>query len=225
VDSPVIALEISRDEGDIEAVLHRTDATKDDAARKRASEAAKTETRANSIDLLFIPIYAFCIWSFARLFTVRTRLLTLAILATALFDYLEDWRIYQALAGQNPQIFIPSLVKWGLLGLVLISVSVILVRSASPVYAFSTKRLMAIGYFASGALALLDVAFGEWIGYSHIAVGVGVFGVLVLANVVGLLGPYLTIPGLQQTYVENFCERRKKETNGSLTAVRGERTN
>jgi hypothetical protein len=84
---------------------------------------------------------------------------------------------------------------------------------------------MAIGYFASGALALLDVAFGEWIGYSHIAVGVGVFGVLVLANVVGLLGPYLTIPGLQQTYVENFCERRKKETNGSLTAVRGERTN
>lgn len=224
VDSPVIALEISRGAGDIEAVLHRSDAKKGGKPAEKAAAAAQSETTANYLDLVFIPLYAFFLWSLARVFTTRTRMLTLAILATAIFDYLEDWQIHQALMGQDPQIYIPSLVKWGLLGLVLIALSAILVRSDSPVYALSTKRLMAIGFFVSGALVLLDVALGEWIGYSHIAVGVAVFGALMLANAVGFLGPHLAIPGVQQTYVEDFCERRKKETDSSLTAVKGERT-
>lgn len=241
VDSPVIALEISRGGEDIEAVLHRSETKSEKAfamgtaTAKQAAAAKETACKrqaaadsmawANQLDLVFIPLYAFFLWSLARVFTSRTRLLTLAIVAAAVFDYLEDWRIYQALNGQDPAIFIPSLVKWGLLGLVFVALGGILLRSVSPAYSLPTKRLMAIGFFVSGFLVLLDVALGSRIGYSHIAFGMDIFALLMLVNTVGFLGHYLAIPGMKQTYVEDFCERRKKETDGSLTAVRGERTN
>jgi hypothetical protein len=219
VDSPVIALEISRDAQDIDAVLHRTD------AEKRRAAAAASLTNVNWLDLIFIPLYGFSIWALARVFATRTRLLTLGILAAMLFDYIEDWEIYRAIAGENPPVYIPSLVKWGLLALVFLLLSRILLRSASPVYTLSTKRLMAIGYFISGALIILDVALGDWIGYSHIPLAMSVFSLLVVVNVVGFLGHYLALPAIKQTFVEHFCDRRKEAKDGSMTAVTGERAN
>jgi hypothetical protein len=218
VDSPVIALEISRDAEDIDAVLHRTD------AEKRAAAAASM-TNVNWLDLIFIPLYGFSIWALARVFETRTRLLTLGVLAAMLFDYIEDWEIYRAIGGENPSVYIPSLVKWGLLALVFLLLSGILLRSASPVYTLSTKRLMAIGYFVTGGLIIMDVALGEWIGYSHIALAMSVFSLLVVVNVVGFLGHYLALPGIKQTFVDHFCDRRKEAKDGSMTAVTGERAN
>jgi hypothetical protein len=214
VDSPVIALEISRGPGDIDAVLHRSD-------REKRAKAVNNMAFVNRLDLVFIPLYAFSIWSLARVFTTKTRLLALAVSAAAVFDYLEDAQIYRALVGENPAIFIPSLIKWGLLGLIFIALSRILLRSDSPVYTLSTKRLLAIGYFVSGALILMDVALGQWIGYSYIGFSMSIFSVLMVVNVVGLLGHYLALPGIKQTFVEHFCDERKKLGDSSLTAVRG----
>src|SRR5580704_4781441 len=211
VASPVLALEISRDADDIEAVLHRAD--------PQAKQAAGFERVSNRLDLIFIPLYAFFFWSMARVFTGRTRLLTLFILGTALFDYAEDWLIFRVLDGENPAIFIPSLAKWGLLGVVLLGTAVILLRSRSPVYSLSTKRLLAIAYFISGMLLLISVAFGVRIGYSLIALAIQLLAFVVVVHVIGFLGHYLAIPGITQKYVENFCEERKKIGKESLIAV------
>ncbi|MGD0297227.1 MAG: hypothetical protein ABSE86_08920 [Bryobacteraceae bacterium] len=211
VASPILALEISRDADDIEAVLHRADPL--------AKQAASFERVSNQLDLIFIPLYAFFFWSLARVFAERTRLLTLFILGTALFDYAEDWQIFRALDGENPAIFIPSLVKWGLLGVVLLGTGIILLRSRSPVYSLATKRLLAIAYFISGLLLLIAVAFGTRIGYSLIALAIQLLAFVVVVHVIGFLGHYLAIPGITQKYVENFCEERKKIGKESLIAV------
>jgi len=215
VDSPVIALEISRGADDIDAVLHGE-------TSKNRGPAEKNMALANDLDLVFIPLYAISIWSLARVFTSRTRLLALGVAAAALFDYLEDWQIYRALDGASPPIYIVSLIKWGFLGLVLIGLGCILVRSRVEIYTLSTKRLMAIGFFVSGGLILIDVGLGQWIGYSHIALGSGIFALLLIANVVGFLGPYLRIQGRETKFVDNFCEERKKPGRGLMTAVRAE---
>jgi hypothetical protein len=217
VDSPVLALELSRSAEDIDAVLHAPD------VEKRA-RAAASMTQVNRLDLIFIPLYGFSIWALARVFASRTGLLTLGIFAAMLFDYLEDWEIYRAIAGENAPVYIPSLVKWGLLGLIFIALSGILLRSDSPVYTLPTKRLMAIAYFVSGALILIDVVMGEWIGYSLIELAMSIFSLLAVVNVVGFLGHYLAIPGIKQIYVDHFCEKRRQAGDDSVKAVTGERT-
>lgn len=211
VDSSGLALQVSRDAADIEAVLHRSEPG---AAR------AVSSVRANNLlDLVLIPIYGFFLWSLARVFTNRTRLLTLFIAGTALFDYVEDWRIFQALDGANPAIYIPSLTKWGLLGIVLIWIGGILLQSRVGVYSVATKRLLGVAYLISGLLLLISVAAGQLIGYSLIELAMLLFSVLAVIQVFGLLGHYLSIPGAAPKYVDNFCEERKKAGKESLRAV------
>jgi hypothetical protein len=217
IDSPVLALELSHGEGDIAAVLHRQDKS------DKGAKALHIMRLGNVLDLVFIPIYAFFLWALARVFADRVPLLTCLIVGTALFDYIEDWQIFRALNGANPAIYIPSLIKWGLLGLTLLFTAVLLFRSASPVYSLPTKRLLGMGYLLSGGLIVLAVALGPWIGYSYIELGIEVFALLVIVNVVGLLGPHFTIAGVSPKYVENFCQERKTAAKGSLTAMEPER--
>jgi len=214
VDSPILALEISHDAADIDLVLRRSSP---DSAR-----AIDFESQSNKLDLVFIPLYAFSLWSLARVFTDRTLFLTLLILGAAFFDYWEDWRIFQALKGENPAIYIPSLAKWGLLGVVLFATGVILLRSKSPVYSLASKRLLFLAYLLSSLLLLISVALGSWIGYSLIALGSAVFAALFVVHAIAFLGPYLAIPGIKPVFVENFCEERKKAGKESLVAVKAE---
>ncbi len=181
VDSPVLALELSHDARDIDSVLHRTSPPKYNAQEANM-------TLLNHLDWVFIPLYAFSLWSFARIFTANTRLLTIAVIATAFFDYVEDFQISRALNGANPAIDIPSLLKWGLLGLVFILMSRILEHSESSTYSLPTRRLLAIGYFVAGVLILTDVLLGHWTGYTHISLGVSLFSALLLMNVIAFIG-------------------------------------
>lgn len=216
VSQPVLALELSHGANDIDAVLHRGEPDK-------APVAKRVMWLGNVLDLVFIPIYAFFLWSAACLFGGAGRGLTLLILGTALFDYLEDWQIFRALDGVNPPIYLASLVKWGLLGLTLLLTAVLLFRSASPVYSLPTKRLLGLAYLASGGLMIAAVSLGQWIGYSYIELGLRVFSFVAVVHLIGLLGPYLSIPGISQKYVENFCEERKRVEKGLLVAVKPER--
>ena len=216
VDSPVLALEMSRNASDIDAVLHRSEP--DNAPR-----AAYIMWLGNVLDLVFIPICGFFLWSLARLFTAHTRLLTSLIAGAALFDYVEDWQIFRALNGLSPAIYVSSLIKWGLLGLVFLFTAVILLRSVSPVYSTATKRLIAIAYLVSGGLIVLSVSLGEFIGYSHIELAMRIFGLVVIVHLIGMFGHYLSIPGISQKYVENFCEERRRAGKESMTAVKPER--
>ena len=235
IDSPILALEISRGGGDINQVLRPGPTPQAEAeecdlgtgdhnptAAACEAQAHDYEFKSNELDLIFIPLYAFFLWSSARVFTQRTRLLALLILGAAAFDYLEDWQIFQALNGMSPAIYVPSLIKWALLGLVLFSTGIILLRSKSAIYSLPTKRLLSIAYFLSGVLLLLAVAFGSWIGYSLIELATTLFSVVLVVHVIGFLGHYVAIPGIQQKFVENFCEERKKAGQESLIAVKAE---
>jgi hypothetical protein len=212
VDSPGIALQISHDATDIDMVLHRSDPD--------AGTAKSALLRNNQLDLVFIPLYAFFLWSLARVFTDRTKLMAGVIIGTALFDYWEDWRIFRALDGSDPAIFVPSLAKWALLGLALIGIGSILIRSTSPVYSVATKGLLGVAYLIAGSLLVVSVAAGEWIGYSLIEAGAALFALLTVVQVIGLLGHYLAIPGMAPDYVDDFCEERKKTGKESLLAVK-----
>ncbi len=216
INSPVLALELSHGASDIDAVLHRPEAN-------NAPLAKHIMWVGNVLDLVFIPLYGFFLWSLARGFTDRIRVLTWLIVGTALFDYLEDWQIFKALDGANPPIYLFSLVKWGLLGLALLLTAVVLLRSASTVYSLPTRRLIAIAYILSGGLIVVAVALGQWIGYSYIEIALEIFAFLAVVHVIGLLGPHFSIAGISQKYVENYCEERKKTGKGSLIAVKPER--
>jgi len=187
VDSPGIALEESHKASDIEAVLHRDDQRVKAEEKQKAKDSLRQNNR---LDLVFIPIYAFFLWSLGRVFRERTPLLTLLILGTAFFDYWEDWRIFRALDGENPAIDIPSLIKWALLALVLLGTGVILMRSVSTVYSLATKRLMGIGYVIAGLLLLIALGGGDELfgyGYSLIEVGALLYAQLTVIQMVGLL--------------------------------------
>lgn len=211
VNSPGLALQISRDAEDIEAVLHRSD--------KESSKAVTSLGWNNGLDLVFIPIYTFFLWSLAKVFTNRTRLLALFIAGTGLFDYLEDVQIFRALGGENPPIYLPSLAKWGLFGIVLIWIGGIFLRSRIPVYSVATRRLLGMAYLISGLLTLIAVIGGQLIGYSLIELALLLFSALAVIQVFGLLGHYLSIPGATPKYVDDFCNERKKTGKESLRAV------
>ena len=157
VDSPVVALELSRGQRDIDKVLHRRHT--ESPTTPKSNPAVQNMALLNWLDLAFIPLYTFSIWSLARVFATRTRRLAILVAGVAVFDYLEDGQIFRALAGQNPPIFIPSLIKWGLLGVVFLVLSRILLISKSAVYRLPTKRLMAIAYFAAGVVILARRGF------------------------------------------------------------------
>lgn len=211
VNSPGLALQISRGAEDIGIVLHRSE--------PGAAKAVASLGWNNGLDLVLIPIYAFFLWSLARVFTNRTRLLTIFIIGTALFDYLEDAQIFRALGGENPAIYLPSLAKWSLFGIVLVWIGVIFLRSKIPVYSVATRRLLGLAYFISGLLILISVTAGQFIGYSLIELGMLLFSALAVIQVFGLLGHYLSIPGATPKYVNDFCNERKKAGKESLRAV------
>ena len=95
INSPVLALELSHGASDIDAVLHRPEPN-------NAPLAKHIMWVVNVLDLVFIPIYGFFLWSLARVFTARIRVLTWLVVGTALFDYLEDWQIFKALERRQP---------------------------------------------------------------------------------------------------------------------------
>jgi hypothetical protein len=214
IGTPVLALELARNSDEIDAVLHCN------KPEEGCTEARAIQNRANELDLAFIPVYTFYLWAVARLFSRRMVLLTVLIVATGIFDYWEDWRIFQALNGHESAIFVPSLYKWALMALVLMATGVILATAGGAIYSFATNRLLAVAYWLSGGLMGTAVATGKWLGYSLIPLSMEIFSAVTLIHVIGLLGHYLTIQGVSPVYTEDFCARRGKTGEESFVAVK-----
>src|SRR5580704_15376765 len=164
IDSPVLALELAPHANALRAVLQTSSPADEQCARK----VLKTN---NSLDLIFIPIYACFLWFFADLISVESNganryirfACLLCIIGAALFDYLEDWGIAITLDhGQLTDSLAratryPSLVKWGLIGSALLLTSVLLFRAVTVVYSIATTRILAILYGMAGFLVLLGL--------------------------------------------------------------------
>jgi hypothetical protein len=218
VGSPVLALELSENAEDIAAVVHGTG-----VKRWNAIESLRSNNR---LDLAFIPIYSLFLWSLARLFHPRPRLISLLIVGTAIFDYIEDWKIARVLDGQNSPPYVASLIKWGLFGLVLLATGLIVIRSACSLYSVATKHLIGLAYFISALLLLIPVAQRvafQYEDYSLIEPAVEIFSFLVVIQSIGFLGPYLAIRPIIPEYIDNFCEERRKPGRDTLTAINPQR--
>lgn len=198
IDSPILALELSRNESDIDAVLQNSE---------QAHDALFWNT---VLDCVFIPLYSGYILLFGFAYHPRgfdKFALIFLTIATALADYAENTRIFLALAGHAHSVYIPSLIKWSLLGLVLILLATLLLSKNPGPYTLPTRRLLGLAHIAAGALILIGVAFSH---YPWLALGVELFAFTLLINAIGLLGPALALHGTHQEFQTDFCEKRRR---------------
>jgi hypothetical protein len=202
IDSPVLALELSRNQSDIDAVLQNS---------KPAHDALFRNT---VLDCVFIPLYSGYLLLFGLAYHPRGSdkfvLIFLAV-ATALADYAENALMFLALGARAHSVYIPSLVKWSLLGLLLILIATLLLSRNLGPYTVPTRRLLGLGHIAAGALILLGVAFSH---YPWLALGVELFGFTLLINAIGLFGPVLAIKPVRQEFESDYCEKRRHQPIG-----------
>lgn len=208
VSSPVLALQLSRNADDLQRVLADGDSSQEALARK----VLRTN---NNLDLCLIPLYAGFLILFVRLFrrvpgkSLLRSLVLGSILGAAAFDYLEDYGIAQALrspmftGGLASAIAIPSHAKWGLFGVSLILVGVLLLGSDGFLYSRATLRIQGV-LFLLGGLSIL----AGLVEHARIELGTELFAICVLWNAGALLGPALAgwLPGIRPQYIENFCD-------------------
>lgn len=208
IDSPVLALELARNQQDIDVVLQKSDKTNPDPQK---TEKAQNALFWNTVlDCIFIPLYTGYIVLFGLAYhpqALRRILLILLAAATALADYTENARMFLALAGHAQSVYIPSLIKWSLLGLVLILLATLLLSNNIGPYTLPTRRLLGLAHIAAGALLLAGVVFTR---YAWLALGAELFALTLLFNAIGLLGPLFAIQGTRQDFQTDFCDKRRR---------------
>ncbi len=227
IDSPVLALELARNQADIDAVLQRSDPNNPDPQKTRKAQKALYWNTV--LDCVFIPLYSGYMLLFGFAYHPRgfhRRALVVLTAATALADYAENACMFLALAGRVHSVYIPSLLKWSLLGLVLILLTTLLLSENPGPYSLPTRRLLGLGHITAGALILMGVVFSH---YSWLALGVELFAFTLVINAIGLLGPVLALPGARQEFQTDFCEKRgvtnrSARQSGMLPLARPART-
>ncbi len=227
IDNPVLAIELARSATDLREILTPpnptlTQASKDLSASD-AQSIASTSLRTNTYeDFAFIVSYSLFFWRFGVFFAARgapaRRFIALVVLLIAFCAVMENFGILRILG--TPDIgeqwnrlalftSIPSRIKWSVLGLALFTTAHILLRSTTDIYSIATRRLLAIGYVVAAGLLWVGVCpyFSDLI-----KLGVTLFSLLMVINLVALLGPYIAgwFPERTPHYVENFCERKKE---------------
>jgi len=214
IDSPVLAVELASNSHELESVLNPPSAAEDAKTQSRA--ALQTNTYE---DCLFIVLYSLFLWTFADLFagpdkvsTVSRRILAVVIIATALCDYAENLGIFRALRARQitdalaQQVCWPSRCKWLSFGGALLITAILLLRSDREIYSLATRRLLAIAYAAAGLLIVTGSGYPPFI-----QLGVNVFALIVVINLVALLGAYVSewIPPTIPEFATNFCDEKK----------------
>jgi hypothetical protein len=227
IDNPVLAIELARSASDLHGILtpqnpRYVQASKDlssSDAKSRASASLQTNTYE---DFAFILSYSLFLWRFGAFFAASgapvRKFLALVVLLTVFFDVMENLGILRVLGTSDVGerwnqlalfISVPSRIKWSLLGLALLITARILLKSTTDIYSIATRRLLAIGYVVAAGLLWMGVIpyFSDLI-----KLGVTVFSLVVVIDLVALLGPYIAgwFPGRTPHYVENFCERKKE---------------
>jgi len=214
ISSPILAVELPKKEPDLCTVFGtnhpglQTQSTSQepcDATGAKPYDPFKTGeavalVRANTLeDLVFIPFYALFVYCFAWLMTapadrggiVLTRVVGVLIFIAAMLDYLEDYGILSSLRAEDltddlaRHTRIPSLGKWSLIGICLLLLAVILLRSSNSVYKRGTRVVFACLCIASGLLMLIGLLYPRVMILANL-----LFGIFVLANAVGLLCGY-----------------------------------
>ena len=221
IDSPVLTLELSTDVHDLNQVLHTENPgqAKPDTDAGKAIACLRTNTYE---DFFFIPLYTAFLWAFAVLFATGTHrrhviyrwAITAIVILMAAFDCAENVGILRGLDASSlsdamaQAISWPSRCKWGLFAVALLFTGWILVRSSTLLYSLPTRRLLALAYGATGILMLIGLLKPH-----IIELATGMFAILTIINIVGLLGPYIESAFLRPqspVYVDDFCNRKAR---------------
>ena len=217
IDSPVLALELARDPSDIDAVLQRGDASNPDP--EKSNKAIRALFLNTVLDCFFIPLYAGYLILFGFTYHpegfARGVLIGVAIM-TGIFDYVENILMFGVLAGRAVPVYIPSLIKWALLALVLLVLGKLLVSRPPGPYSIPTRRLLAVLHIGAALLILLGAVFTE---YPWLALGVKLFAFTLLINVIGLFGPVLALDAVRQVSIPDFCEKRRMKRGNIGPAI------
>ncbi len=207
IDSPVLALELARDPSDIDAVLQRDDPGNPDP--QKSNKAIRALFLNTVLDCFFIPLYAGYLILFGFTYHPerfdRVALICLVIM-TGILDYAENILMFGAVAGRDMPVYVPSLMKWSLLALVLLMLAKLLLSGHPGPYSIPTRRLLALLHMGAALLILLGVIFTE---YPWIALGTQLFAFTLLINVIGLFGPVLALNAMRQVAIPDFCEKRR----------------
>jgi hypothetical protein len=139
------------------------------------------------VDLLFIPCYAGFVTAFSGFLATRLKPMQWAanvprdlIVFAALTDFVEDGGIFYALNHTDSGIFwiaIPSLVKWTLLYLSILSLGILFLAVKDAPFAQPLTGIVTLLVLASGVVGLLG-----WIAPLHYQHGAELFAVLPLAR-------------------------------------------
>lgn len=178
VASPVLALELARGAEDIRNVLPD--------GRGRATLRARWALFVNTaLDVVLIPLYVWCLIRLVRAVRAPGRLRTaacvLALLAGAA-DLVENGCMLAAIRGAAVAVMVPSLVKWGLLGIALLLIGVAYAQKHEPLFSLATDRMLSITLLYAGGLLVFGVMAGSVFGYSWIQNGAMVMGSVLLVT-------------------------------------------
>src|SRR5579871_5354545 len=164
VDSPILALELSRPDrnpNDVEDVIQgrpqipgERSKDQDKKDREQAVRAIRVNTK---LDLIYIAFYvAYLVFLAVQAGAGRGYSIVIAALGilAGVFDYVEDFFIFQTLDGHYMAIMVPSLTKWTLLALTLIGIGVMLGTSSGRLYSLAIDRLLGLAHVIAGLLIL-----------------------------------------------------------------------
>ena len=202
--SPVLALELADKKEDLEEVLQTTNHAKsfaDATITENADKNAVCVLRINTQqDCVFIPLYTgvlICLaWLFSYGATGKLRWLgavgVVLALAVAVFDYVEDYKMFKALRAQQltdglaQAISCPSRVKWSLLGATLLFLGTMIAISRFGDLRRGAKWFLAATIGGSGVMLIVALCHLPLFVWANPA-----FGGALAISAAGLLGPFL----------------------------------
>ncbi len=221
--SPALASKLFTCKNEFAGVLATVNPPYSDSKMNPAAMAVACIRTNTYEDFIFILLYTLFLWKFATLFAIgadrrpavhRRTMAVLAILIAAC-DCMENVGMLRALGAPSLTDAMaqatcwPSRFKWGLFAVALLLTGWILAHSESTVYSLATRHLFALAYWAAGVLMLVGL-FKPHV----IELATSIFGLLVLVNIVGLLGPWFGTRFLRPNppqYVEDFCNRKAQK--------------
>lgn len=203
IKSPILAVELATDDSELCAVIGTTQpasATQESCSNPQKQANPHNAAKAIALiiadtweDLLFIPVYALFIYSFAALEVavsdgkgkLLSQMVGVSILLAAIFDYLEDLGIFTSLKADTLDLSVishtraVSLAKWSLIGVSLMLVGIILLRAGDSLYGSVLRNILSWLAIAAGIMMLVSTLLPGLMLYAN-----SLFALLILLNAV-----------------------------------------
>ena len=209
VDSPSLALAFARNRTEAETVFQVNNAHNPDPEKTTKAERA-LQVR-EMLACFYVPLCAAYLFLFGLCYQPN-RSMTLTFGTVLALWVLVGWGENALLLTRGLPTVALAVLNWLLLaGALLVTGALVLGRRPGP-YATSTRRLLAVTHFAASALIAGGLCFAQ---LPWVSLGGSLFTATVVFNLVGLVGPLLTMKAAPQLSDPHFCEKRRARAQSS----------